>query len=429
MRMTPSSLAGATVVDGRRSFAKLAFGAVCLLLLGGCSLFSWLPWVDGDKKKDTESLKPAKLTRYDPEVTIARVWKSGVGRGLGRKYLRVRPAILADRIFAADGYGRVEAFDRFSGKRLWRAQLPRENGGLFSGFNFLDRTDHSFISGGVGVGGGYVFLGSTNGEVIAFSAADGSEVWRAGVDGEVLAPPASGEGLVFVQTIDGSLMALEIDTGEVRWELDNQVPILTLRGTATPVYDGGVVYAGLANGNLLAVRAENGEPIWEHRVMLPEGRSELDRMVDVDSTPLVDGPMIYVVSYQGNVRGVRRQDGNPLWELAMSSFLDLDEGYGQLYVVDEDDTIVAIDIQTAEEVWRQQALARRQLSSPVVFSNYIAVTDADGYLHVLAQSDGRLVGRRKLDGKGVRSRMTYADGTLFALGNSGSLHALEVRVR
>lgn len=420
---------GAVMIADRRSRARLAVAAVCLLLLGGCSLFSWLPWVDGDKKKDTESLKPAKLTQYDAEVTISRVWKTSVGRGLGRKYLRIRPAILADRIFAADGYGRIEAFDRFSGKRLWRTQLPKEGGGLLSGFNVMDRTDPSFISGGVGVGGGYVFLGSTNGEVVAFSAADGSEVWRARVDGEVLAPPASGEGLVFVQTIDGSLMALEVDTGEVRWELDNQVPILTLRGTATPVYDGGVVFAGLANGNLLAVRAENGEPIWEHRVMLPEGRSELDRMVDVDSTPLVDGPVVYVVSYQGNVRGIRRQDGNPLWELAISSFLDLDEGYGQLYVVDEDDTIVAIDIQTAEEVWRQDVLARRQLSSPVVFSNYIAVTDGDGYLHVLAQSDGRLLGRRKLDGKGVRSRMTYADGTLFALGNSGSFHALEVRVR
>ena len=163
--------------------------------------------------------------------------------------------------------------------------------------------------------------------------------------------------------------------------------------------------------------------------MLPEGRSELERMVDVDSSPLVDGPFVYVVAYQGNIRGLRREDGNPLWELEMSSFLDLDEGYGNTYVVDEDDTIVAIDRQTAEEAWRQDALARRKLSSPVVFSNYIAVTDDDGYLHIIAQSDGRLMGRRKLDGKGVRSRMVYADGILYAMGNSGSLQALEVNVR
>ncbi|MFV2090395.1 MAG: outer membrane protein assembly factor BamB [Pseudomonadales bacterium] len=407
---------------------NLALAATFLLLFSGCSWFTWLPWVEG-KKDEGEILKAAKLTRYEAEVNIKRLWKQSVGQGLGRKYLRLRPAIVADQIVAADGYGRVESFDRFSGKRLWRSQMPAESGGFLSSFNIMDRTDTSFVSGGVGAGGGMAFIGTTNGEVVAFSVADGSEVWRQTVDGEVLAAPVTGEGLLFLQTIDGSLTALELETGEERWQVDNQVPVLTLRGTAAPVYDSGVVYSGFANGILVAVKAENGEPIWEHRVMLPEGRSELDRMVDVDSTPLVQGPIIYVVAYQGNVRGVRRADGKPLWEVKMSSYLDLDEGYGQLYVVDDTDVIVAIDRQTAEEVWRQDALYRRKLSSPVVFSNYVAVTDDEGYLHIIAKSDGRMLGRRKLDGKGVRSRMLYADGTLYALGNSGSLQALEVTVR
>lgn len=408
---------------------NLALASACLLLFSGCSWFSWLPWVDGDKKKDSEDLKPAKLTKYEPEIRVERRWKASVGKGLGKKYLRMRPAVVADQVFAADGYGRLEAFDRFTGRRSWRVQLPAETGGLLSAFNVLDRTDPSFVSGGVGAGGGKVFIGSTNGELIAFSAVDGAEVWRQTVDSEVMSPPVTGDGLAFVQTIDGSLLALELESGRIRWEIDNQVPILTLRGTATPVFDGGVVYAGFASGAVVAVKAENGEPVWDHLVALPEGRSELDRMVDVDSTPLVDGPMVYAVSYQGNLRGLRRQDGNPLWEQPMSSFLDLDTGYGHIYVVDEDDSIIAIDTRTAEEAWRQSALARRGLSSPIAFSNYVAVTDSDGYLHVLAQSDGRLLGRRKLDGKGVRSRMTYADGILYALGNSGSLQALEITVR
>jgi outer membrane protein assembly factor BamB len=407
---------------------NLTLAGAFLLLFSGCSWFTWLPWVD-DKKAEGEVLKPAKLTKYDAEVNIKQIWKKGVGAGLGRKYLRIRPVIVADQIIAADGYGRVQSFDRFSGKQLWRNQLPPESGGFLSSFNVMDRTDTSFVSGGVGAGGGLAFIGTTSGQVIAFSVAEGNEVWRQTVDGEVLAPPVVGEGLVFLQTIDGSLTALELESGEERWQVDNQVPVLTLRGTATPVYDDGVVYAGFASGNLVAARAETGEPIWEHRVKLPEGRSELDRMVDVDSTPLIDGPIVYAVAYQGNVRGVRRSDGNPLWELPLSSYLDLDEGYGHLYVVTDQDAIVAIDRQTAEEVWRQNALYRRKLSSPVVFSNYVAVTDDDGYLHILAQSDGRLLGRRKLDGKGVRSRMLYADGTLYALGNSGGLHALEISVK
>ncbi len=408
---------------------NLALAGAFLLLAGGCSWFSWLPWVDGGGKKDDAVLKPAKLTKYEAEVDIQRIWKAGVGKGLGKKYLRIRPAIVADRIVAADGYGRVEAFDRFTGKRLWSVQLPGESGGFFASFNVLDRKDPSFLSGGVGSGGGLVFVGTTSGELVAFAASDGAEAWRQQVDSEVLAPPVVGDGKVYVQTIDGSLQALDVKTGEVIWEIDQQIPILTLRGTATPVFSGGVVYAGFANGNIVAVRADNGEPVWEHLVKLPEGRSELERMVDVDSTPIVQGPMVYVVAYQGNLRGVRRQDGQPLWEVPMSSFLDLDQGYGNIYVVDEDDTVIAIDRQSAEEVWRQDALARRGLSSPLVFSNYVGVTDSEGYLHIIAQSDGRLMGRRKLDGKGVRSRMVYADGTLYALGNSGSLQALKVTVR
>ncbi len=407
---------------------SLALSALALLL-GGCSLFSWLPFIGDDDKEDSEASKPAPLVKFDAEVNVKRSWGAKVGKGFGRKYLRMNPTIVADRIYAADGYGRIDAFDRFSGKRLWSEQLSAESGGFFSALDVLDRTDPSFVTGGVGSGDGMVFLGTTNGEVVAFDAAEGSELWRGDVGSEVLAPVAVGDGLVFAQTIEGSLVALEGDSGATRWRFDTQVPILTLRGTATPVFDADIVYAGFANGTVAAVRAENGEPLWEHRVMLPEGRSELERMVDVDATPLVNGPIVYAVAYQGNVRALRRADGNMLWEQALSSHLDMTEGYGQVYVVTDEGHLVAIDQSTAEVAWRQEALARRDLSPPIAFSNYVAVGDAEGYLHILAQSDGRFLGRRKVDGDGLRSRMAYADGTLFVLGNSGSLQAFEIDVR
>lgn len=395
-----------------------------VVFLAGCSSLTWLPWIS-----EPDPLEPRKLVKFDAEVKISRVWKSSVGKGLGRKYLRLKPVILADRIYASDGYGRLQAHDRFTGKRIWRVQFGGEDGGFFSSLNFMDRKDPSFVSGGVGAGSGYILLGTTDGEVVAFAAGDGVEQWRSNVGSEVLAPPITGDDMVFVQTIDGRLLALEGDTGQIRWSYDIQVPVLTLRGTATPVFDGDVVYAGFANGTMSAVGAVNGQPIWEHRLMLPEGRSELDRMVDVDASPLVRGPLVYGVSYQGKVKALRRSDGQALWELDMSSYLDFGEGYGQIYVVDDADRVIAIDQQTAQEAWRQDGLSLRKLSSPLVFSNYLAVGDNDGYLHILAQSDGRFLGRRKLDSSGLRSNMVYADGTLYVLGNSGSLHALEITVR
>ncbi len=405
---------------------RLRFLPVLLaaLLAGGCSWFSWLPWVDGDDEKKVD--EPAELVDFDHELSLDREWRARIGEGLGKKYLRLKPAIVADRIIAADGYGHVEARDRFSGKRLWATQTHELDEGFLSSFNFIDRKDPSFISGGVGVGEGLVLLGSTDGEVIALAVADGSLRWIAKLGSEVLATPAAARGRVYAQTIDGRLLALDAENGDVLWTYDNQVPILTLRGTSSPVVADGIVYAGFASGKVMALRATNGEPIWEHRVMLPEGRSELERMVDVDTQPLIMPGAVYVGSYQGRVKGLTRREGRVQWEHEISTYLDLAEGIGLLYAVDDEDIITAIDMSTGEVAWTQDAFRLRRLSPPLAFSNYIVVGDSDGYVHVIAQRDGRLMGRRKLDDKGVRSGMVVADGTLYVLGNSGALQALEI---
>lgn len=396
------------------------------LLVSGCSWFSWLPWVGDD---GPDPLEPAELQKFDESVRLKQEWSRTVGDGLGKKFVRLHPALAADRIYAADGYGVVEALDRFTGKRLWRVEIDDHPSGMFGAINFLDRKDPSFVAGGVGLAFGYVLVGTTGGEVVALSATDGSEVWRADIGSEVVAPPVGGGGLVFVLTIDGRLLALERSDGAVRWSFDNQVPVLTLRGTGTPVYDDGIVYAGFANGMLAAVRAENGEPVWQHRVMLPEGRSELDRMVDVDGTPVIDRGIVYAAAYQGRLKALRASDGSLLWEKELGSHVDLAQGYGQIYVVDDEDVVIAIDQRTADEVWRQEGLYRRNLSAPIAFSNYLLVADDEGYLHVLAQSDGRFLGRRKVDGKGVRSRSVEAGGVVYTLGNGGKLRAYDLELR
>ncbi|MEC8060538.1 MAG: outer membrane protein assembly factor BamB, partial [Pseudomonadota bacterium] len=280
--------------------------------------------------------------------------------------------------------------------------------------------------GGVGIGAGMVLVGTTHGEVIALDVADGSERWRSRVGTEVGAAPTAGAGKVFVQTIDDRVSALDANSGDLVWTYDSQMPLLTLRGTSAPVFDQGVLYTGFANGKVVALRGQNGEPIWEQRVMLPEGRSELDRIVDVDARVLLDGGSMYALAYQGRVAAISRREGRPMWEQELSGYLDMAQGYGQVYVVDADDTISAIDKSNGEINWQQEAFARRKLSAPLAFSNYVVAGDDEGYLHVLAQRDGRLVGRRKLGGKGVRTQTVIADDMLYTLTNSGTLTALKV---
>ena len=396
-------------------------------VLGGCSWFGWLPWADGDSQED--ETKPAKLQSFNAEVSVAVQWQRKVGDGLGKKYIRLVPGVVADRIIAADGYGALAAFVRFSGQRIWQHQVGAVERPGFGIKRLLDRRDPAFVSGGVGIGEGLVLMGTTQGEVIALDVADGSERWRTRVGTEVGAAPTAGNGKVYVQTIDDRISALDADTGVVTWTYDSQMPLLTLRGTSAPVFAQGVLYSGFANGKVVALRAQNGEPIWEQRIMLPEGRSELDRIVDVDAQVELDGASMYALAYQGRVAAISRREGRPMWEQELSGFLDMAQGYGQVYVIDEDDTVSALNKDSGEINWQQAAFARRKLTAPLAFSNYLVVGDEEGYLHVLAQRDGRLMGRRKLGGKGLRTQPIIADDMLYTLTNSGTLTALKVALK
>ncbi|MDE0662206.1 MAG: outer membrane protein assembly factor BamB [Gammaproteobacteria bacterium] len=397
-----------------------------LFTVGGCEVFSFLPFVD-DPNKAAEEGAPKPLQAIDAEAVLQRRWQTGVGRGLGRKYLRIKPTILAERIYAADGYGMVVAIDRFSGRRIWSTSVGTPDRRPF--LKVWDRRDPSFLTGGVGAGEGRILVGTTRGEVVALNAGDGSEAWRTQLTSEILSPPAADEGVVMAQTNDGRLVALEPADGATRWSYDNQVPLLTLRGTATPVITGGFVFAGFGDGRVAALSTESGAPIWQHRLMLPQGRTELERLVDVDGAPLVvpERGALFAISYQGRLKALSPPDGRLLWEMPASSHLDLAQGYGQLYFVSDEDVVTAVQQTSAEVVWRQEGLKNRKLTSPLAFSNYVLVGDAEGYLHVLAQSDGRFVARRRLSA-GLRSPMIESDGIVYVLANDGKLSAFEIRL-
>ena len=407
----------------RMHFA-LPWALVCLLL-GGCKFFSFLPWVDPPEEKEAAKEEPAELVDFAAEAVVDRLWRAKVGRGLGRKYVRLTPAVLADRIYVADAYGEVAALDRFSGKEIWTVRVGEPDDGPF--YEFWDRRDPSFVTGGVGAGDGRILLGTTRGELIALDAGDGAELWRKEISGEVLSRPAVSSDVVVVQTADGRLVALEAVDGVQRWALDSQIPLLTLRGTAAPLLESGLVFAGFSDGNITAVAASSGAPLWKQRIMLPQGRTELDRMVDVDTTPKIGtSGLLFAASYQGRLKALRPGDGGMVWELEASTYLDLAEGYGHLYVVGDDDVVTAVNQASGSLAWQQTGLRYRRLSSPVAFGNYLVVGDADGYLHVLAQSDGRFLARRKL-GDGLRSPPLEVEGTIFVLANNGSIEALAIR--
>ena len=374
----------------------LAVG-LAALVLAGCGSSS---------KKE---LPPAKLEKFSAEVQLDRSWKRNIGVGQGELYNTLQPALDGLTLYAADANGRVVSMDRDTGKVNWQVKLKEP------------------LSGAVGAGGGRVMLGTLNGVVITLDENDGSELWRAQVSSEVLAPPQTNGDIVVVQSQDDKLVALDIGTGEQRWMYESSLPGLTVRGHSTPVVSLYRVYAGLASGRVVALDAANGVALWEQRVAQPQGRSELERMVDIAGQLLLDDATLYAATYQGNLVAMDAESGSIRWQRPTSSHGGPGTGFGSVYLSRADGTVEAYDQNRATPLWSNDQLLRRQLTAPVAFDSYVAVADYEGYLHLLAQSDGRLVGRVRVDSKGGRATPIARSGTLYVYGNSGDLAAYQLR--
>lgn len=366
-------------------------------------------FVMGCSSTSKKELKPQALEKINAEVQLKTEWRTSVGAGQGKLWNTLSPVVVDDQLFVADVKGRVSALDRFTGKTLWTRKLKLA------------------VSGGVGAGSGMVLLATLDGEVIALNAATGEDLWRSNVNSEVLAAPATNGDVVVVQTQDDRLIALEASNGQQRWIYENTPALLTLRGTGGPVVTDYVAYAGLSTAKVIAVDTERGLPIWEQRIAVPTGRTELERMVDIDGGLLLSGGTLYVASYQGQLAGLDAQSGQVLWQREASSYVGVAEGFGNAYVSLASGVVEGVDERSATAMWSNNALLRRQLSAPAVFSSYIAVGDLEGYLHLLSQVDGRFVARSKIDGKGIRVQPLVVGGWMYVYGNGGKLVALTIK--
>lgn len=400
---------------------------VFAVALSGCeTLESLNPFTD-----DGDDEQPAALTDFTEEARIDLRWDAQVGEGRGSKFVPLTPAVAGPRVFAADAYGTVAAFERDTGKRVWQVELEhvQPERSWTARIRFWEPVDDSFVTAGVGAGAGAVYVGTADGEVIALDDLSGKELWRGKVSSEVAVAPQTDGDIVAVLTIDGRLHALERATGVRRWSYDTQVPVLTLRGAARPLLVDGVVVVAFPSGRLVALRGAGGEPVWEHRLALPQGRSELERMIDVDGTPIIEGDLLFAASYQGRIKALRVGDGTAVWEREMSSYQSLGAGLGLIYAVGKEDQVLALDQRSGDTMWTNPSFKFRRLSGPGVIGSYIAIGDAAGYLHVLAQSDGRIVGRREIDSDGLQSDFVVADGVLYGYSDGGELFAATIAAK
>jgi outer membrane protein assembly factor BamB len=389
-----------------RQITRYLLTLAMVLSLAGCSTISG--WFESD---DDDATAPAELIDIEETVNIEELWSEGVGNGQGDGFYRIRPAIRGETLYAASADGEVVALNRSNGKALWEVDLETS------------------LSGGVGVYEDALFLGSSEGFVLKLDANSGAQLWSTPLRGEILSPPQSNGKVVVVQTYDGKLQGLDFKTGGILWTHDSNVPVLTVRGTSTPIMHNDLVYAGFANGRVLAFDAQTGGVVWEVRVAISQGRSEIERIVDIDGTMELAGSELYAASYQGSVVAIDVANGRKLWQQKVSSFSGVSQGFGNIYVADEDGTLTAYLRNGQGARWTQAALAYRELSRPTPVGSYVAVADFEGYVHFLSQVDGEFVGRVRVDSDGARADMLSEGNALYVFGNGGELVAYEITAK
>jgi outer membrane protein assembly factor BamB len=386
----------------RRTVYFLVLG--CFLFAGCGSVRERITNIGGD---EDNSIPPAELVEFEPTLELSKLWSGRFGKGTDEQYLKLVPAALEDYLFIADRGGRMIAIEAQTGKSIWEER---------------DKTLR--ISGGPGAGDGLVLAGTSDAQVIAREAATGAVQWIADVSSEVLAPPQVARGVVVVRTGDGKLFGLHAENGKRIWVYDRSIPTLTLRGTGTPVIVDDIVIAGFDSGRLTALDLLSGKPIWETRLAVPSGRSDLERMVDLDSEPVIAGDTAYVASYQASVAAVFLDDGKLQWTREISSYAGIAVDEDKVYVTDEEGFVWALDRYNGSSIWKQEALKARAVTGPTIIGDYVVVGDFDGYLHWMGSSDGEFVQRIRVDDERIIVPAIPNGDTLISYSTSGLLTAL-----
>lgn len=386
-----------------RTLAAGALGAV-LLAAQGCA---WLGGLFGRGGEEVVE-PPSPLPALEKPLAVETLWRTDAGAGVGEAHLGIGPVIAGGRVYVADRKGRVYAFDAASGERVWESDVKAP------------------VSGGPGQGAGLVLVGTPEAEVVALDPVDGAVRWRSPVTSEVLAAPRAEGGVVAVRTVDGRVAGLAVEDGRRLWVYGRPVPALSLRGTSAPATDGERVYAGFDDGRLAALGLRDGRLLWERAVAVPRGRSELERMVDIDADPVVADGVVYAVAYQGNIGAWDAEDGQPYWRRKLSSWRGLAVDAGRVYVTDEESRVWAFARLTGASLWRQEALARRGLTAPAVAGGHLVVGDFEGWVHWIDTDDGRIVARARVDSSGLAGRPVAAGDVVYALARDGTLAAFRL---
>lgn len=377
--------------------------AVAVLLLQGCQTVSdtYNGWFGSGPKQ-----KAAELVPFETRATLRVVWQGNVGNAQRSAFY---PALSGNTIYAGGAGGQISGFNAGTGAQ----QVQFDAGKL--------------LSGGVGYGSGLILAGTAGGEVLAFEPS-GKPVWKVQLTGQVLSPPTGADGVIVVRTGDGRIYGLNAADGKRRWIYQRAMPPLAVRSFAGTVVSRGAVFAGFPGGRMVAISLANGNVGWEAVVALPKGATELERVTDVTSLPVVEGSQVCAVAYQGRVACFDLIRGETVWARDASSVAGMGIDARNVYVTDDRSAVLALDRRGGASVWKQDKLLGRWATAPLALGRYVIVGDYQGYVHVMLRDDGAFVARIATDGSAIQVPPVALDlSTFLVQTRNGGVYAINVQ--
>ncbi len=360
-------------------------------VLSACS------WFSSDEDIDV----PLPVPEFEQQIGLAIEWEQTVGVGTDDQWLHLAPAFSHDQVFVSDIKGKVIAL-QITGEKIWERDLETP------------------LASGIGVNDSILLVGSEKGQLWALSVSTGETLWKVQLSSEILATPQIADQIILARSLDGKIFAFNLQ-GKRLWVYDRGVPTLTLRGNSTPVWQDNIAYIGFDSGKVVAVNIDNGVAKWEASVTVAKGRSEIERLVDIDGNIVLFDKMLYVATFQGNIAAINSWDGKIYWQKKMSSFNGLNVDNSAVYVTDSQSQVWALDRDTGKALWRQDKLLHRSVTVPVIWENNIVVADFEGYIYLLSRVDGSFKAKIRLDKEGILSSPQVYQDKLYVYGNSGEL--------
>lgn len=370
---------------------------MAFLVLSGCAADKPAGWVG---MKD----EPAELAEFTGTAKFKVRWFGYIG-DLGENLLQ--PALTKDAVYSVSGKGSLTRLNFATGRQLWRIESGHK------------------ISSGVGSGEGLVLIGSNKGDVLAYDE-NGKLRWMSKVSSEVLSVPQVADGVVMVRSGDGRIAGLDATDGKRIWVYERSTPALVVRSHAGVTVQRGVAFAGFAGGKLVAINVKNGEVLWETSVSQPRGNTELERISDITSNPVVDDEQVCAIAFQGRVACYDIAHGSPLWNREISSDKGMVLLHKFLYLSDAKGSVIVLDKTNGSAMWKNDQLFMRDITTPFVVKDFVVVGDKEGYLHGLSREDGSYAARIKLDGGAIKASPIQLDDGLLVQTQSGSLYSLSI---